>query len=321
MNKDLNNWLSKIDDYSILEVNQIHSDASFRNYYRIIDADKGSFIVMESDPNLEDNKKFERILSLLDQVSMPVPKIYEKDDSGRYYLLSDLGLNTLFDEVNEKLPLNLYQQAISLLTDMQLSSMSLLDNLPKYDKALLYAEMELFKEWFCFYELRLSIQEIERINFEDLYNELIFRAVNQEDVFVHRDFHSRNLVISDINKISMVDFQDAVSGPITYDIVSLLRDCYVKINPDQMHLMLSEYYDQLIQNQMTEKSLKEFMIDFDLMGAQRHLKAIGIFSRLKHRDNKNNYINDIPLTLSYLQDLSKQYEFIDVVLKQLKLSR
>ena len=117
----------------------------------------------------------------------------------------------------------------------------------------------------------------------------------------------------------MVDYQDAVCGPITYDIVSLLRDCYVKIDLPVMHDMLRMYYDHLVKNQMTNKPLNEFMIDFDLMGAQRHLKAIGIFSRLKHRDNKEAYMNDIPLTMSYLKHLSKQYEMIDDLMIQLNL--
>ena len=136
---------------------------------------------------------------------------------------------------------------------------------------------------------------------------------------VHRDFHSRNIVISDKEKLGLVDYQDAVCGPITYDIVSLLRDCYVKIDLPEMHDMLRMYYDHLVKNQMTNKPLNEFMIDFDLMGAQRHLKAIGIFSRLKHRDNKEAYMNDIPLTMSYLKHLSKQYEMIDDLMIQLNL--
>ena len=126
-------------------------------------------------------------------------------------------------------------------------------------------------------------------------------------------------MISDNDEMGFIDFQDAVSGPITYDIVSLLRDCYIKIEPKQMKNMLRIYYDHLIKNHVMNKPLSEFIVDFDLMGIQRHLKAIGIFSRLKHRDKKNNYINDIPLTMSYLKHLSNQYECLKDVLIQLKL--
>ena len=179
--------------------------------------------------------------------------------------------------------------------------------------------MELFKEWFCFHELGLSVRQLEKIDFDPLFNHLAQRANHQDRVLVHRDFHSRNIVISDKEKLGLVDYQDAVCGPITYDIVSLLRDCYVKIDLPKMHDMLRMYYDHLVKNQMTNKPLNEFMIDFDLMGAQRHLKAIGIFSRLKHRDNKEAYMNDIPLTMSYLKHLSKQYEMIDDLMIQLNL--
>ena len=202
---------------------------------------------------------------------------------------------------------------------MQANGSSLMNQLPQYDDSLLHSEMELFKEWFCFHELGLSVRQLEKIDFDPLFNHLAQRANHQDRVLVHRDFHSRNIVISDKEKLGLVDYQDAVCGPITYDIVSLLRDCYVKIDLPVMHDMLRMYYDHLVKNQMTNKPLNEFMIDFDLMGAQRHLKAIGIFSRLKHRDNKEAYMNDIPLTMSYLKHLSKQYEMIDGLMIQLNL--
>jgi len=205
------------------------------------------------------------------------------------------------------------------LVSMQINGARLKIQLPNYDDALLYSEMELFKEWFCFHELGLSVQKIEKIDFDTLFMQLIQSASNQERVFVHRDYHSRNIMISDNDEMGFIDFQDAASGPITYDIVSLLRDCYIKIEPEQMNNMLRIYYDHLIKNHMTNKPLSEFIMDFDLMGIQRHLKAIGIFSRLKHRDKKNNYINDIPLTMSYLKHLSNQYQSLKDVLIQLKL--
>ena len=250
---------------------------------------------------------------------MPIANIYHMDDCGRYFLISDLGKKTLFDHRSESHFLNFYDRAIELLVSMQINGESLKSQLPNYDNALLYSEMELFKEWFCFHELGLSVQEIEKIDFNPLFMQLIQSANNQERVLVHRDYHSRNIMISDNDEMGFVDFQDAVSGPITYDIVSLLRDCYVKIEREQVNNMLRIYYGHLIKNHMMSKTLSEFIMDFDLMGIQRHLKAIGIFSRLKHRDKKNNYINDIPLTMSYLKHLSNQYESLENMLIQLKL--
>ena len=319
MSKEINKWLSSLEGYSFSDIQQINSDASFRNYFRVIDDRKGSFIVMDSDPSLENNEKFLYVADLLKKISMPIPNIHHIDDSGRYFLISDLGKNTLYDHRRDSHFLSFYDRAIELLVSMQINGARLKIQLPNYDDALLYSEMELFKEWFCFHELGLSVQKIEKIDFDTLFMQLIQSASNQERVLVHRDYHSRNIMISDNHEMGFIDFQDAVSGPITYDIVSLLKDCYIKIEPEQMNNMLRIYYDYLIKNHMTNKPLSEFIMDFDLMGIQRHLKAIGIFSRLKHRDKKNNYINDIPLTMSYLKHLGNQYESLKGVLIQLKL--
>ena len=319
LSEEIRTWLSSLDGYSFNKIEQVSSDASFRNYFRAIDDEKGSFIIMDSDPSLENNQKFLGVSNLLNQISMPIPYIHEQDNSGRYFLISDLGQKTLFDYRKESKTQGFYNRAIELLVFMQANGSILMNQLPQYDDSLLHSEMELFKEWFCFHELGLSVRQIGKIDFDHLFNHLAQRANHQDRVLVHRDFHSRNIVISDKEKLGLVDYQDAVCGPITYDIVSLLRDCYVKIDLPEMHDMLRMYYDHLVKNQMTNKPLNEFIIDFDLMGAQRHFKAIGIFSRLKHRDNKEAYMSDIPLTMSYLKHLSKQYEMIEDLLIQLNL--
>ena len=319
LSEEIYEWLNTIEGYSFSEIKPVNSDASFRNYFRVFDDDKGPFIVMDSDPNLENNNKFIGITNLLKQISMPIPTIHQINDSGRFFLISDLGPKSLFDHRHEKYFQGFYTKAIELLVLMQINGDRLKSQLPQYDDALLQAEMELFKEWFCFYELGLNVKQIEKIDFNPLFSQLVDRAGHQDKVFVHRDYHSRNIMISYDGELGLIDYQDAVCGPITYDIVSLLRDCYIKIDPPHMHDMFRMYYDHLVKNQMTNKPLSEFIIDFDLMGAQRHLKAIGIFSRLKHRDKKDTYVNDIPLTMSYLKHLSKQYEVIEYFLAQLKL--
>ena len=319
--EEIYEWLTSLKGYFFSQIKPINSDASFRNYYRVLDDKKGPFIVMDSDPNLENNEKFIYTTNLLNQISMPIPSIHQIDDSGRYFLISDLGRKSLFDQRQDDNLQDFYIKAIKLLIQMQINGSSYKSQLPDYNDALLYSEMELFKEWFCFYELGFGVRQIEKIDFNPLFSQLIQRANHQEKAFVHRDYHSRNIMISYDGELGLIDYQDAVCGPLTYDIVSLLRDCYIKIELPQMHDLLRVYYDHLVKNQMTNKPLNEFIIDFDLMGAQRHLKAIGIFSRLKHRDKKETYVNDIPLTLSYLKHLSKQYEFIEDILVQLKLQR
>ena len=319
LSEEIYEWLNTIEGHSFSKIVPVNSDASFRNYFRVFDDEKGSFIVMDSDPNLENNDKFIDITNLLKQISMPIPTIHQINDSGRFFLISDLGTMSLFDHRHKKYFQDFYTKAIELLVLMQINGDRLKSQLPQYDDALLQAEMELFKEWFCFYELGLNVKQIEKIDFNPLFSQLVDRASHQDKVFVHRDYHSRNIMISYDGELGLIDYQDAVCGPITYDIVSLLRDCYIKIDLPHMHDMFRMYFDHLVKNQMTNKPLSEFIIDFDLMGAQRHLKAIGIFSRLKHRDKKDAYVNDIPLTISYLKHLSKQYEVIEDILAQLKL--
>ena len=197
MSKEINKWLSSLEDYSFSDIQRINSDASFRNYFRVTDDRKGSFIVMDSDPSLENNEQFLYVADLLNLISMPIPNIHHIDDCGRYFLISDLGTKTLYDHRRENHFLDFYDRAIELLVTMQINSESLKIQLPNYDDALLYSEMELFKEWFCFHELGLSVQKIEKIDFDTLFMQLIQSASNQERVLVHRDYHSRNIMIAD----------------------------------------------------------------------------------------------------------------------------
>ena len=166
MSKEINKWLSSLEDYSFSDIQRINSDASFRNYFRVTDDRKGSFIVMDSDPSLENNEQFLYVADLLNKISMPIPNIHHIDDCGRYFLISDLGTKTLYDHRRENHFLDFYDRAIELLVSMQINGESLKIQLPNYDDALLYSEMELFKEWFCFHELGLSVQKIEKIDLQ-----------------------------------------------------------------------------------------------------------------------------------------------------------
>ena len=305
-------WVGQSIDSSIRSIKPVNSDASFRSFSRVYDNKKKSYILMDSPPEKEDNEQFVMISGMLLKMGIPSPRIIKKDLQAGLLLLSDLGQQTLLDK-NISTPKKLnqfYGEAINILFSIQTQGMAFQEQLPKYNSELLHSEMNLFSEWYCRKELAVDTKTLNEFNFKELFNNLSSRALGQKQVFVHRDYHSRNIIVSDTGQLGINDFQDAVEGPITYDCVSLLRDCYYKFSDKQIDYWLSEYYQQLSSHKLIDCSFECFKIDFDLMGVQRHLKAIGIFSRLKHRDHKNNYIKDIPRTFSYLGKVSARYDFL-----------
>ena len=305
-------WVDQSIDSSICSIKPVNSDASFRNFSRVYDNQKKSYILMDSPPEKENNEQFVMISGMLQKMGILSPKIIKKDLQEGLLLLSDLGQKTLLDK-NISTPKKLnqfYGEAINILVSIQAHGIAFQEQLPKYNSELLHSEMNLFSEWYCRKELAVDSKTLKEFHFKALFNSLSSRALGQKQVFVHRDYHSRNIIVSDTGQLGIVDFQDAVEGPITYDCVSLLRDCYYEFSDKDIDHWLSEYYQQLSSQRLVDCSFESFKIDFDLMGVQRHLKAIGIFSRLKHRDNKSNYIKDIPRTFSYLDKVSARYDFL-----------
>ena len=311
----LKRWAIETLDSSQIEINPINSDASFRNYYRVSDHSGTTYVIMDSPPDKENNEQFIFISELLTKMEIPSTVVYAKDLSMGFFILSDLGPATLLDRnmytrIKTKRE-KLYTEAINILLLIQKNGNNFVDQLPVYDLELLETEMNLFLDWYCIKELGISAAQLNEFNLGKCFKYLSESALKQVQVFAHRDYHSRNIMISKRGELGIIDFQDAVLGPITYDLVSLLRDCYIELSENEIRHWLEVVYQRLINENLLHISYEKFEVDFDLMGCQRHLKAIGIFSRLKHRDGKPNYMKDVPRTLGYLKKISKKYDVLE----------
>ena len=276
-------------------------DASFRTYYRVkrgID----SWILMDSPPDKGPFDQFIAIANRLRKVNLSAPEIVEQNRQQGFLLLTDFGNTTYLSVLNTESEGHLYADALTALLKMQADITS--DDLPVYDEPFLLQEIELFREWFLKHLLGIDLDETQQRQWDSIKQTLAQNALEQPQVFVHRDYHSRNLMkIEDRNPV-ILDFQDAVRGPVTYDLVSLLRDCYIAWPPVRVEQLALDYYELAKAKELVDVKPAQFLHWFNLMGTQRHLKAIGIFSRLKIRDGKDGYLKDIPRTLKYIEQIS-----------------
>ncbi len=306
-------WLQGIFAGQKFTVTSASSDASFRRYFRVNVADD-SWIVMDAPPAHENIEPFIRIGKLLAAHDLPVPVIFQQNLEQGFLLLSDLGDTSFLSVLNQDSVQDLYKQAIDCIVQMQLISKPA--DLPDYDASLLGNELALFDQWFLGRHLGLDKPDFV----DDLYAFLISEAQQQPQAFVHRDYHSRNLMLQADGSPGIIDFQDAVWGPATYDLVSLLRDVYIQWSPSQVMDFLSYYRQQAIKHHIFDESVTMPKLQrwFDLIGLQRHLKILGIFCRLNYRDNKPNYLNDLALTLNYVYEVSAQYPELTNLLNYLQ---
>lgn len=296
-------WLENEIKLDISSFEIASSDASFRRYFRVHHS-QGSYIVMDAPPDKENTELFIKVAALLKNSQMKVPRIYHKNLSQGFLLLEDFGSKCLLDELTADNVDVLYQQALNELFRLQSNTYAAISNLPDYGKGLLIQELSLFYDWFT----QKLIGENMPKNLQSSINKLLINsALEQPQVCVHRDYHSRNLMVLESKEIGVIDFQDAVIGAITYDVVSLLRDCYIAWPQTRLETWLKAYYQRLLENKMLEVSFMRFKRWFDLMGLQRHMKAIGIFSRLHLRDNKSSYLGDIPQTMAYVEQICQCY--------------
>lgn len=299
----LKHWLQQQLKLEIHSLEAASSDASFRRYFRVIHTG-GCQIVMDAPPDKENTEPFIRIAQLFATAELHVPVIYAINQEQGFLLLEDLGSQCLLDQLNQTNVDSRYQAALNSLFKLQTRINSLESGLAAYDQALLSRELGIFNDWFVEKQLGLRLPiEVQ----SSLYELLINSALEQPQVVVHRDFHSRNLMLLDNDSPGIIDFQDAVVGPICYDLVSLLRDCYVSWPAAQVENWLYNYYLRLIDAQLVTVDFNIFKRWFDLIGLQRHLKAVGIFSRLHWRDNKSGYLADIPRTLDYIAAIAGSY--------------
>lgn len=303
--EQLNHWLTNTLGLPAYEITPASSDASFRRYFRISFGGE-TLIVMDAPPDKEDSHPFVAIGRQLFAIGLNVPEILAEDLEQGFLLLSDLGSQQYLSALNEGTVDRLYGDAMGALAVLQTSGPGS-DALPPYDEALLRREMDLFSDWYLGRHLGLELSGREQAVLGEVFDLLVQNAMEQPQVSVHRDYHSRNLMVSAHNP-GILDFQDAVYGPVTYDLVSLLRDCYVAWPRQQVEQWVLGYHDIAIDHGILRGPQEEqFLRWFDLMGVQRHLKASGIFARLNHRDGKPGYLNDIPRTLGYVAEVSGRY--------------
>lgn len=296
---ELTRWLVDSVGFTAFNVAPASGDASFRRYFRV-KCDAQTYIVMDAPPSHEDCRPFVAIARTFGGLGLHVPAILKQDLVRGFLLLSDLGTEQYLSQLNTNTAEQLYSDAINALLRLQAGSHDRVV-LPSYNHALLMREMGLFRDWFVAQHLKISLDDEQQRVLEDTFEHLSQAALEQPSTWVHRDYHSRNLMVTVKNNPGILDFQDAVLGPMTYDLVSLLRDCYIKWPQHHVEAWVKGYFDGAQrQGLLKGVDLKQFMYWFDLMGIQRHLKAIGIFARLNIRDGKAGYLQDIPRTISYV---------------------
>ncbi len=302
----LHQWLETdlgLTNYSIAPAS---ADASFRRYFRI-SWDDQTRVVMDAPPDKEDTQPFVGIAGQFKKLGLNVPVVMAQDTENGFLLLSDLGHEDYLSVLNEKTVAPLYSAALVALIKLQACPIPADYPFPPYDRTLLMNEMGLFRDWYLGRHLGMTLSPDEQAMLSDLFSILADSALAQPQVVVHRDYHSRNLMVSDSHP-GILDFQDAVVGPITYDLVSLLRDCYIAWPRRQVELWVTQFYEQLrAKERIHDIGIESFMSWFDLMGVQRHLKATGIFARLNYRDGKEGYLKDIPRTMGYVKEVASRY--------------
>jgi aminoglycoside/choline kinase family phosphotransferase len=299
----IKSWLSDVLNSEDFTITPASSDASFRRYFRVSQAEL-TWIVMDAPPSQEDIAPFIKVSQFLNSQSLHVPNIIAQNSEMGLLLLSDLGTQPYLDMLNNHSADNLYRDAIDSLIKIQCSDPTGID-LPRYDSKLLQTELNLFPEWFLERHFELSPPAF----LQPLFDTLIDNALSQPQSVVHRDYHSRNLMVDAKHNPGIIDFQDAVIGPITYDLVSLLRDCYISWPEDKLEAWIHYYFSAAQQHELLPNcDITTFTRWFDLMGLQRHLKVLGIFCRLNYRDNKPNYIDDLPQTLRYVLQVCRRYD-------------
>lgn len=300
-------WVRGLEGLEKADLHPASGDASFRRYFRV-HSDRASYIVMDAPPAQEDCRPFIRVAGYLESMQLHAPRVLEADLGEGFLLLTDLG-STQYLELLEEDPAAaklLYESAMRALLIIQNRGEAFQSHLPPYDAERLHVEMSLFHDWLCEKHLGIEFSAEDEREWRALCERLAVNALEQPQVFVHRDYHSRNLMVTEDGP-GILDFQDAMEGPLTYDLVSLLKDCYVKMSAEQIAELVADFAHDARRVGVHDLGDEQYLRCFDLTGVQRHLKAAGIFARLNHRDGKPAYLADVPRTLSYIVDLAPRY--------------
>ena len=305
---ELTDWLTQSTTIQVQRIEPASQDASFRRYFRVF-SKSAQYIVMDAPPETEQIQSFIDIAVQLAKLGLHSPKIYKLETKLGFMLLEDLGSRTYLDELFHNSE-TLYSDAIDALIVLQ-SSVDHKQNYvpPLYDAYLLEQEMDLFLQWYLDKHLECPIDKSSHTVWRLTQQGLVEQCLQQPQVWVHRDYHSRNLMITNDNSPGIIDFQDLVLGPIAYDLASLFKDCYIEWPRKKQLEWLSQYYNKLVSKVGEQTFEFEQLVRwYDLTGLQRHLKVLGIFCRLNYRDNKSNYLNDLPLVAKYILDTLKRYD-------------
>jgi aminoglycoside/choline kinase family phosphotransferase len=316
-------WLGAVLPAPMISIAPASSDASFRRYFRVtlgeqvavpdVQAPATTLIAMDAPPPQEDCSPYVAVAKLLASAGVHAPAILAADFERGFLLTSDLGTRMYLDALDDDTAPKLYRDACGSLVRWQLASRE--EALPPYDEALLRRELELFPDWYVAKHLGVTMSAPQRVTLEAAFELILANNLAQPRVFVHRDYHSRNLMLADPNP-GVLDFQDAVFGPVTYDLVSLLRDAYIEWDEERQLDWAARYWEQARDAGLpVESDFAMFWRDFEWMGVQRQIKVLGIFARLYHRDGKDAYLKDMPRVMRYLRSACARYREFSPLLR------
>lgn len=310
----LKRWATEQLGSNELVITPASADASFRRYFRVAHGLQ-TFIVMDAPPEQEDVKPFLHVAKLLQTAGVHVPEIVAQDVPRGYLLLTDLGTQTYLDVLNENNANELFLAAIDTLIKWQLASTP--NALPLYDAALLQRELSLFPDWYVTKHLQVTLTDPQRAVLQGMFDLIVQTNLAQAKVFVHRDFMPRNLMISTPNP-GVLDFQDAVYGPISYDVASLFRDAFISWPEARVIDWAARYWERARTAALpVPEDFGQFYRDLEWMGLQRHLKVLGIFARINYRDHKPKYLADTPRFITYVRQVGERYDSLRPLLRLL----
>ena len=311
----LNSWLGQVLQGKQHQLTTASADASFRQYFRIHLDDGSTLIVMDAPPQQEDCRPFVKVAALFAEAGLNVPTILAQDLEQGFLLLSDLGTQTFLDVLNEGNADVLFRDATDALVAWQLASRP--DVLPPYDEALLRRELNLFPEWYVAQHLKIALDEKQRNTLNNAFTAIVRHNLAQPSVYVHRDYMPRNLMVSTPSP-GILDFQDAVYGPISYDVASLFKDAFISWEEERVLDGVIRYWEKARKAGLqVPLDFGDFYRDFEWMGLQRHLKVLGIFARINYRDSKPKYLADTPRFMNYVRQVCVRYGELKPLLRLL----